>query len=72
MAQTNSLCYKEDAQTNSLCYKDTCHRLTVSYATQTTDFLHVHGIVRYFFTNLRGSYSTGYIGLWRWHSIFFL
>ncbi len=62
MAPTNSISYRPQA--NSLWYK-------AIGATQTTDFLHVHGVVRYFFTNLRGSYSTGYMGLWRWHSIFF-
>ena len=38
--QTDSLCYKEETQTDSLCYKEDAqrrHRLTV-YATKTTDF----------------------------------
>ena len=62
MAPTNSISYRPQA--NSLWYK-------AIGATQTTEFLHVHGIVLIFFMSLRGSYPTDYIGLWRWYSIFF-
>lgn len=31
---------------------DTCHRKPTVYATQTTDLLHVHGIVRDFFVRV--------------------